>query len=52
MQYAVSTLVNGWNIFCSCCGKRFIRLKRIKIFESVQKPNNKVVSKEAPEYDD
>ena len=31
-------------------GKRFIRLKHIKIFETVQKSNNKTVSKEAPEY--
>ena len=32
-------------------GKRFIRLKHIKIFETVQKSNNKIVSKEAPEFD-
>ena len=30
--------------------KRFIRLKHIKIFETVQKSNDKIVSKEAPEY--
>ena len=29
-------------------GKRFIGLKHIKIFKTVQ---NKIVSKEAPEYD-
>ena len=32
-------------------GKCFIRLRHIKIFETVQKSNNKIVSKEAPEYD-
>ena len=32
-------------------GKPFIRLKLIKIFETVQKSNNKIVSKEVPEYD-
>ena len=29
----------------------FIRLKHIKIFEKIQKSNDKIVSKEAPEYD-
>ena len=32
-------------------GKRFIRLKHIKIFEAVQKSNSEIVSKEAPEFD-
>ena len=32
-------------------GKGFIRLKHIKIFEKAQKSNEKIVSKEAPEYD-
>ena len=32
-------------------GKRFIGLKHIKIFKTMQKSNNKIVSKEAPEYD-
>ena len=32
-------------------GKCFIRLMRIKIFETVRKSNDKIVSKEAPEYD-
>ena len=32
-------------------GERFIKLKHITIFELVQKSNNKIVSKEAPEYD-
>ena len=31
--------------------KRFIRLKHTKTFETVQKSNDKIVSKEAPEYD-
>ena len=48
---AVSTLVNGQHIFLQSLGKRSIRLKYIKIFETVHKSNNKIVSKEAPEYD-
>ena len=32
-------------------GKRFIRLKHIKVFETVQKSNGKFISEEAPEYD-
>ena len=32
-------------------GKRFIKLKHIKIYERVQKTNNKIVSKEAAECD-
>ena len=28
-----------------------MRLKHIKIFKTVQKSNNKTISKEAPEYD-
>ena len=32
-------------------GKGFIRLKHSKIFKAVQKSNNKITSKEAPEYD-
>ena len=32
-------------------GKGFIRLKHIKSFEKVQKSNEKIVSKEAPEYE-
>ena len=32
-------------------GKCFIRLKHIKIFDTVQKSNDKIFPKEAPEYD-
>ena len=32
-------------------GKHFIRLKHIKIFETMQKSNYKIVPKETPEYD-
>ena len=31
--------------------KWFVRLKHIKIFETVQKSNDKIATKEAPEYD-
>ena len=43
---AVLTFVNGQNIFCSRWENA---LKHIKIFETVQKSNNKIVSKETPE---
>ena len=36
-------------LLCSL-GKRFIRHKHIKIFKVMQKSNNKIVPKEAPEY--
>ena len=32
-------------------GKHIIRLQHIKIFETLQKLNDKIVSKEAAEYD-
>ena len=32
-------------------GKRFIRQQHTKIFETVEKSNDKIVSKEAVEYD-
>ena len=31
-------------------GKSFIRLEHIKIFDAVQKSNDKIILKEAPEY--
>ena len=46
---AVSTLVNGKNIFCSCSENTLS--KHIKIFETVQKSNGKTVPQEAPECD-
>ena len=46
---SVSTLVNGYEYLLQSLGKCFIRLKHIEIFETVQN-SNKIVSKEAPEY--
>ena len=47
---SVSTVVNGYEYLLQSLGKGFIRLKHIEIFETVQNSNNKIVSKEAPEY--
>ena len=47
---SVSTVVNGYEYLLQSLGKGFIRLKHIEIFEMVQNSNNKIVSKEAPEY--
>ena len=40
-----------WLEYLVVVGKCFIRLTHIKIFETVQKSYDKIVSKEAPEYD-
>ena len=38
-------------IYFAVVGKCFIRIKHIEIFETVQKSNDKIVSKEVAEYD-
>ena len=46
MQFLHVQMARLWSL-----GKCFIRLKHIKIFETMQKSNNKIISKEAPGND-
>ena len=47
MQYQLLQMAR---ISFAVVGKHFIRIKHIKIFETVQQLNNKIDSKKAPEY--